>query len=80
MTDRTLSVTQVYLDLAKKHGIDPVHMALAWQRTRPFPVSAIFGATNTTQLEHILAGREIELDGDIVSEINNLHRSNPAPF
>ena len=38
MTPRTLPVTQVYLDLARDHGVDPVHMAMAWQATRPFPV------------------------------------------
>lgn len=80
MTDRTLPVTQVYLDLAQKHGLDPIHMSLAWQRTRPFPVSAIFGATNVDQLARILEGCDLELSEELVSEINELHRANPAPF
>ena len=80
MTDRTLAITQVYLDLAQKHGLDPIHMSLAWQRTRPFPVSAIFGATTSEQLAHILAGADVELSPELVSEIDDLHRGNPAPF
>lgn len=80
MTDRTLPVTQCYLDLAAKHGIDPVHMALAWQNTRPFPISAIFGATTVDQLERILAGQEVKLSDELVKEIDQTHRANPYPY
>ena len=80
MTDRTLPVTQVYLDLAAKHGLDPAHMALAWQRTRPFPISAIFGATTTDQLAHLLAGQDLTLSEDLCKEIDSLHRANPMPY
>lgn len=80
MTDRTLPVTQVYLDLAAKHGLDPAHMALAWQLTRPFPVSAIFGATTTDQLSHLLAGQDLALSADICKDIDAAHRANPMPY
>jgi aryl-alcohol dehydrogenase-like predicted oxidoreductase len=80
MTPRTLPVTQVYLDLARDHGIDPVHMAMAWQATRPFPVSAIFGATNKDQLAHILAGRDAVLSADLIAAIDAAHKANPMPY
>ena len=80
MTERTLPVTQVYLDLAAKHGIDPLHMALAWQGTRPFPVSAIFGATTSKQLEHLLTGAELSLSDVLISEIDQLNRAHPMPY
>ena len=80
MTDRTLPVTQVYLDLAAKHGLDPAHMALAWQRTRPFPISAIFGATTTDQLAHLLAGQDFTLSENLCKEIDTLHRAHPMPY
>jgi len=80
MTPRTLAVTQAYLDLASKHGLDPVHMSMAWQRTRPFPVSAIFGATTSAQLEQILAGRDVVLPREICDEIDQLHRAQPYPY
>ena len=80
MTDRTLPVTQAYLDLAAKHGLDPVHMAMAWQRTRPFPVSAIFGATTSAQLGQILAGQDVVLSDDVVTEIDGVQRANPMPY
>lgn len=80
MTERTLPVAQVYLDLAAKHGLDPVHMAMAWQRTRPFPVSAIFGATTTAQLEHLLAGKDVTLSDEICEQINLANKANPMPY
>ncbi len=80
MTPRTLPVTQVYLDIAAKHGLDPVHMAMAWQRTRPFPISAIFGATSQDQLAHLLAGDDVTLSSDVVAEINAAHRAHPMPY
>ena len=80
MTDRTLPIVQVYLDIAAKHGIDPVHMAMAWQRTRPFPISAIFGATTSAQLSHLIAGDGVTLSADVVADIDAAHRANPMPF
>ena len=80
MTPRTLPVTQAYIDLAAKHGIDPAHMAMAWQRTRPFPISAIFGTTTTAQLEHLLKGDDLVLSEDVVAEIATTHRANPMPY
>ena len=80
MGPRTLPVVQVYLDLAAEHGLDPVHMALAWQRTRPFPVSAIFGATTAAQLEHLLKGRDLTLSREVIRAIDAAHRANPMPY
>ncbi|WP_296425353.1 aldo/keto reductase [Yoonia sp.] len=80
MTDRVLPVTQAYLDLAAAHGLDPVHMAMAWQRTRPFPVSTIFGATTQDQLSRILAGRDVVLTDELVAGIDQLNRANPMPY
>ncbi|MFQ1701774.1 aldo/keto reductase [Loktanella agnita] len=79
-TDRVFGATQAYLDIAAAHGLDPVHMAMAWQRTRPFPVSAIFGATNVQQLEHILAGRDLVLSDEVVTAIDDAHRAHPMPY
>ena len=77
---RVFDATQAYLDLAAAHGIDPVHMAMAWQGTRPFPISAIFGATTTAQLEHLLAGSAVTLTEEVLSQISQVHRAHPMPY
>jgi len=80
VTDRVWSATQAYLDLAAGHELDPVHMAMAWQRTRPFPISAIFGATTAGQLEQILSGTDVVLSDEVVTEIDRIHKAHPMPY
>jgi len=80
MTPRTLPIAQKYVDLARKYGLEPVHMAMAWQRTRPFPISAIFGTTTSEQLAHLIAGKDVVLSEDLITEIDTLHRENPMPY
>ncbi|MEM9785557.1 MAG: aldo/keto reductase [Pseudomonadota bacterium] len=77
---RVFEATQAYLDIAAKHGLEPVHMSMAWQRTRPFAVSAIFGATTSAQLEQILAGKDVVLPTDMMAEIDEAHKAYPMPY
>ena len=79
-SERVFDVVQVYLDIAARHDLSPVHMAMAWQATRPFAVSAIFGATTADQLEHILAGRDVTLSEDVLQEIEAAHKAHPLPY
>ncbi|MGR3463516.1 aldo/keto reductase [Limimaricola sp.] len=79
-TGRVLAATQAYLDIAARHGLDPVHMALAWQRTRPFAVCPIFGASNVDQLTRILAGRDVVLSDEVTAEIDAAHKQHPMPY
>lgn len=80
LSGRVFDATQKYLDLAAEHGLDPVHMAMAWQRTRPFAVSAIFGATTSAQFDHMMAGRDVVLDDDVIKEIDKLNHDYPMPY
>ena len=80
MTDRAPVATQAYLDVAAKHDIDSVHMALAWVRDRPFMASVIFGASDMDQLEHIIAGTDLELSEEVLDDINTAHRAHPLPY
>jgi len=79
-TDRAFAAVAAYLEVARSHGLDPVHMAMAWQRTRPFPVSAIFGATTRAQLGHFLAGDDLRLSEEVLADIDTAHRAHPMPY
>jgi aryl-alcohol dehydrogenase-like predicted oxidoreductase len=79
-TDRVFAATQAYLDIAAKHDMLPIHMAMAWQATRPFAVSAIFGATTADQLAEILSGRDVVLCDAALADINAAHKAHPAPY
>ena len=79
-TERAHGAVAAYLKLAEEHGIDPVHMALAWQRTRPFPVIPILGATSIDQLKHQLTGLETTLSDELKTAIDDVHRAWPMPY
>jgi aryl-alcohol dehydrogenase-like predicted oxidoreductase len=79
-TDRAFAAVDAYLALAKEHGLHPVHMALAWCRSRPFMGSVIFGATDMDQLETALGAAEVTLDDALLAELDELHRAHPMPY
>ena len=79
-TDRVLDASRAYVEIARKHDLHPVHMALAFCRQRPFPVVVIAGATTMPQLEIILNGADVVLNEEILDEIDTAHRAHPMPF
>lgn len=79
-TDRVREAAQAYLDIAARHGLDPVHMALAFCCQRPFPVSPIFGATTMEQLQVVLDGKDVVLSDEVLSDINQAHQRCPMPY
>lgn len=80
MTERALAAADVYVGVAQKHGLDPVHMALAFTVQRPFAVSTIFGATTRAQLQHIIDGKDIVLSDEVMADLNETHRLHPMPY
>lgn len=73
--------TQEYVALARKHGLDPAHLALAYVNSRPFLTSNIIGATNLAQLRSNLRSIQLSLNDGILNEIEAIHarQPNPAP-
>ncbi|MCC6007327.1 MAG: aldo/keto reductase [Rhodobacteraceae bacterium] len=80
ITPRVWEAVSAYLGIAQRHGLDPVHMALAFVRDRPFMGAVIFGASTLEQLEHILAGLHVTLDDEVRAEIDAAHKLHPLPF
>jgi aryl-alcohol dehydrogenase-like predicted oxidoreductase len=80
VSPRVFDAVQAYLDIAAKHGLDPVHMAMAFTVQRPFMCSSIFGATTLEQLKHLLEGAEVSLSDEVMAEINAANRAHPMPY
>ncbi len=68
-----------YIALAKKHGIDPAQMALAFVNGRGFVTSNIIGATTLAQLQSNLDSINITLSAEIVRDIDAIHKRQPNP-
>jgi aryl-alcohol dehydrogenase-like predicted oxidoreductase len=79
-TERVGPAVEAYLQIARRHDLDPVQMALAWCRTRPFMCSAIFGATSMVQLDRVLGSVDVTLSDEVLAEIDLAHRAHPMPF
>ncbi|MCL4118879.1 UNVERIFIED_CONTAM: hypothetical protein GTU68_036204 [Idotea baltica] len=79
-TDRVWPAVDAYLEIAKKHGVNPTQMALAWCITRPFMASVIFGATTLDQLENSLKSADLTLTNEIMIDIAKAHQAHPMPY
>lgn len=80
ITPRVWEAVAAYLGIAKEAGLDPVQMALAWCRTRPFVTIPILGATSPEQLELALGAADLTLGDDVREAIALAWRMHPLPF
>ncbi|TVU67296.1 MULTISPECIES: NADP(H)-dependent aldo-keto reductase [Cobetia] len=72
-------VIACYVDIARRHGLNPAQMALAFVNTRPFLTSNIIGATTLGQLNSNIASLEVELSDEVLAEIEMIHNTAPNP-
>ncbi len=77
LNPQSLAVADEYVALAQAHGLDPVHMALAFCTTRPFMAASIVGATTSGQLEHIIKGADLVLSEAVLEGIQAIYRRTP---
>jgi len=69
----------LYVELARKHGLDPAQMALAWVYSRPFVASALVGATTLEQLRTNISAATLVLPAEVLEAIEKIHRECPYP-
>jgi aryl-alcohol dehydrogenase-like predicted oxidoreductase len=68
-----------YVALARRHGLDPAAMAIAFAASRPFVTSAIIGATTMEQLKTDIAAASVELPEQLLADIDQIHLDYPNP-
>lgn len=80
-TEQGQKAVEAYVELARKHGLDPSMMALAWVNSRPFVDANIIGATTMAQLETNIASADVALSDELLAEIEaiNVLYPNPCP-
>ncbi|MGN8199538.1 NADP(H)-dependent aldo-keto reductase [Salinisphaera sp. RV14] len=76
---RAEQATADYVALARKHGLDPAQMALAYVTSRPFVTSNIIGATTMEQLAANIDSAEQVLSNEVIAGIEAIHADNPDP-
>lgn len=80
LNEQSDAATHAYHEVAARHGLDPVQMAIAFCRTRPFITSTIIGATSTEQLTQVLGAVDVTLSPEVLADIDATHRSFPRPL
>lgn len=70
-----------YVALAKKHGLDPSQMALAFVRQQPFVASTLLGATTLEQLKINIDSFDVMLNEEVLQALEEIHSrfTIPAP-
>lgn len=70
-----------YVALAKKHGLDPCQMALAFVRQQPFVASTLLGATTLDQLKSNIDSLDVVLNQEVLQALEEIHTrfTIPAP-
>ncbi|QKJ57947.1 NADP(H)-dependent aldo-keto reductase [Serratia fonticola] len=70
-----------YVALAKKHGLDPSQMALAFVRQQPFVASTLLGATTLEQLKMNIDSFDVVLNEEVLQGLEEIHSrfTIPAP-
>ena len=76
-----VAATEAYVDVARKHGLDPAQMALAFVNQRPFVAANIIGATSLEQLEANINSINLELSPEVLADLEAVGTtySNPCP-
>ena len=80
ITPQMFAAVDAYLDVARKHGLDPCAMAIAFCRSRPFVTIPIIGATTLAQLEVNIRAAARPLSPEVLADIAATHRAHPAPY
>ena len=71
---------ELYVNLAKKHGLNPAQMALAFVNSREFVTSTIIGATSLEQVKTDIASVDITIPDEVLEEIQKIHVQHPNPI
>lgn len=72
---------EAYVDIARRHGMSPATLALAFVYSRWFVTSTIIGATTLAQLRENIAACGKPLPVEALAEVESVHLryTNPAP-
>ncbi|KAI5082277.1 hypothetical protein GOP47_0002020 [Adiantum capillus-veneris] len=74
-----MPAVKAYVEIAHRHNISPVALAIGFVLRHPLVKSAVIGATSTAQLQEILDASEIKITPQMMHDINQVHKRYPNP-
>ena len=73
------AATRAYVELAEELGVSPEVLAHAFVLSRPFLTSSIVGATQIRHLDQALAALDFNMNEEVETRLESLHRQYLAP-
>lgn len=70
-------VIAAYVEVAKKHNIDPSQMAVAFATAKNFVTSTIIGSTSVEQMKACIDAGSMELSPEVLADIAKVHEQYP---
>ena len=67
---RLAAVNPLLKELARQHGVEPLHIGLAWLRQREGLSTTILGVKTASQLQQALAGAELALSKEEMARLD----------
>lgn len=77
--EKAKQATAAYVEIAKKAGIPPAQLAIAYAASRPFTTSVIIGATTMEQLEEDIGAIDVKLPDEVLRAVESVHAADPNP-
>lgn len=78
-SERAERAVRAYIEIARKAGISPAQLAIAYAASRPFTTSVIIGATTLAQLEEDIGAMDLKLSDQVLSAVESVHNTDPNP-
>ncbi|MGR0278921.1 aldo/keto reductase [Marinomonas dokdonensis] len=79
-TENAEKAVRGYVEVAKKHGLTPAQLALAWCDQVDGVTSTIIGATNLEQLKEDMGAFDLALSDAVLEDVMAVFKEYPAPF
>ena len=80
LNDRTRATIERLQDIATDLGVTLTALSVAWSRQHDFVASTIIGATSVQQLDESLAAKDLILDAETMSRIDEIDEQIPNPL
>ena len=59
-----------YVAIAKRHGLDPAAMTMAWVQSRPGVATVLTSCSKLSQLKNVVKHADLSLPADVVADID----------
>lgn len=80
VNDRTLAATNRIAEVAKESGYELATLALAWTKQHDFVASTIFGVSDVSQMDVLLAAADLIIPDDVMNALDQIEVDIPQPM